>query len=84
MSAALEQGTPPWVRPWYTLPEAIPMNAQSRRPYRGVNFALLSLEAAAHGCHCCPGRRHPPLAVTTEPIVRIMIFTSNHSDQFST
>lgn len=25
------------------------MNAQSRRPYRGVNFALLSLEAASHG-----------------------------------
>jgi len=47
--AALEQGAPPWVRPWSTLPEAIPMNAQSRRPYRGVNFALLSLEAACHG-----------------------------------
>ena len=46
---ALEQGAPPWVRPWSTLPEAIPMNAQSRRPYRGVNFALLSLEAASHG-----------------------------------
>jgi antirestriction protein ArdC len=47
--AALEQGAPPWVRPWSTLPEAIPMNAQSRRPYRGVNFALLSLQAASHG-----------------------------------
>ena len=48
MIAALERGTAPWVRPWSTLPEAIPMNAQSRRPYRGVNFALLSLEASAH------------------------------------
>lgn len=47
--AALEQGAPPWVRPWSTIPEAIPMNAQSRRPYRGINFALLSLEASAHG-----------------------------------
>jgi len=47
--AALEQGTPPWVRPWSTITEAIPVNAQSRRPYRGINFALLSLEASDHG-----------------------------------
>jgi antirestriction protein ArdC len=46
---ALEQGTPPWVRPWSTIPEAIPMNAQSRRPYRGINFTMLSLEAARYG-----------------------------------
>ena len=42
---ALEHGTPPWVRPWSTVSEALPMNAQSRRPYRGINFTLLSLAA---------------------------------------
>jgi antirestriction protein ArdC len=48
--AALEQGTPPWIRPpWSTIPDALPMNAQTRRPYCGVNFTLLSLEAASHG-----------------------------------
>ena len=46
---ALEQGTPPWVRPWSTIPDALPMNAQSRRPYRGINFTLLSLAAEHHG-----------------------------------
>ena len=45
---ALEHGTPPWVRPWSSIPEAIPMNAQTRRQYRGVNFTLLSLRA--EGC----------------------------------
>jgi antirestriction protein ArdC len=43
--AALERGAPPWVRPWSQVIDAIPVNAQSRRQYRGVNFALLSLEA---------------------------------------
>ena len=47
--AALERGVAPWVRPWSTLPEAIPMNAQTKRPYRGVNFTLLTLEAETHG-----------------------------------
>jgi antirestriction protein ArdC len=46
---ALEHGTPPWVRPWSTIPDALPMNAQSRRPYRGINFTLLSLAAEHHG-----------------------------------
>jgi len=46
---ALEQGTPPWVRPWSTIPDAIPMNAQSLRLYRGINFTTLSLEAARYG-----------------------------------
>ena len=41
--AALERGVAPWVRPWSTVPDALPMNAQTRRPYRGVNFRLLSL-----------------------------------------
>jgi antirestriction protein ArdC len=47
--AALEGGVAPWVRPWSTVPEAIPMNAQTKRPYRGVNFTLLTLEAATRG-----------------------------------
>jgi antirestriction protein ArdC len=47
--AALERGTPPWVRPWSTITDAIPVNAQSRRPYRGINFALLTLEATNSG-----------------------------------
>jgi antirestriction protein ArdC len=47
--AALEQGVAPWVRPWSTVADALPMNAQTRRPYRGINFTLLSLEATAHG-----------------------------------
>jgi len=47
--AALERGAPPWVRPWSRVDEAIPVNAHTRRPYRGVNFTLLSLEAEAQG-----------------------------------
>ena len=29
--------------------EALPVNAQTRRPYRGINFTLLSLQAGAQG-----------------------------------
>jgi antirestriction protein ArdC len=47
--AALERGAPPWVRPWSQIGDAFPVNAQTRRPYRGVNFALLSLEAETCG-----------------------------------
>jgi antirestriction protein ArdC len=47
--AALERGTPPWVRPWSTVTEAMPVNVQTRRPYRGINFTLLSLQAGAQG-----------------------------------
>jgi antirestriction protein ArdC len=47
--AALAAGTPPWVRPWSTITDAFPINAASKRPYRGVNFTLLSLETQAHG-----------------------------------
>src|SRR5262249_4431031 len=43
--AALEKGTPPWVRPWSQVTDAVPINAQTQRQYRGINFALLSLEA---------------------------------------
>lgn len=47
--ATLERGAPPWVRPWASLPDAVPINAGTRKPYRGVNFTLLSLEAVACG-----------------------------------
>ena len=47
--AALEQDTPPWVKPWSTGIDTLPMNGGTRRPYRGVNVLLLELEAASHG-----------------------------------
>jgi antirestriction protein ArdC len=47
--AALEQGVAPWVRPWSTGVDTLPMNASSRRVYRGINVVLLELEAQAHG-----------------------------------
>ena len=47
--AALERGVAPWVRPWSTVAEAMPMNALTKRAYRGVNFTLLTLEAEGHG-----------------------------------
>lgn len=46
--AALERGAAPWVRPWSQV-DAIPVNAHTRRPYRGVNFTLLSWEAEVQG-----------------------------------
>jgi antirestriction protein ArdC len=48
--AALEAGTPPWVRPWRgTSQDARPANATTGRPYRGVNTLLLNLRAMACG-----------------------------------
>ena len=47
--AALEQGTAPWVKPWSTGIDTLPMNGGTRHPYRGVNVLLLELEATAHG-----------------------------------
>ena len=64
---ALEQGTPPWVRPWSTIPDAMPMNAQSRRPYRGINFTLLSLVAEQHGYAGQPLADLPPGAGPWRP-----------------
>ncbi len=45
--AALEQGTPPWVRPWSEDVDGAAVNASSRRPYRGINALLLGLEATS-------------------------------------
>ena len=36
--AELEQGTVPWVKPWFV---ALPYNAVSQRAYSGVNILLL-------------------------------------------
>lgn len=47
--AALEQGVAPWVRPWSLGADTLPLNACTRRPYRGVNVILLELEAQAQG-----------------------------------
>jgi len=47
--AALERGAPPWVRPWSQDVDAMPVNAAGRRPYRGINALLLTLEANSQG-----------------------------------
>lgn len=47
---ALEQGTPPWRRPWSPMDNTgSPANVVSRRPYRGINSLLLGLAAAERG-----------------------------------
>jgi len=43
--AALEAGTPPWVRPWGSVDEPVPQNWLSRQPYHGINQVVLSMEA---------------------------------------
>ena len=47
--AAVEAGTPPWVKPWSVSGDLRPMNAATRRPYRGINNLLLGLEADLRG-----------------------------------
>lgn len=47
--AALEAGTPPWVRPWQGAIDPLPINAESKQVYRGVNFITLQMEAHARG-----------------------------------
>ena len=42
--AALEAGTPPWIRPWTGIDcDPTPANVTSHRPYRGINVLLLNL-----------------------------------------
>lgn len=46
--AALEQGTPPWVKPWRQLGSGARLrNAVSHRPYHGINVFLLMAEPYA-------------------------------------
>lgn len=49
--AALEAGTPPWIRPWSGGSDCdpTPANATSLRPYRGINVLLLNLQAMSQG-----------------------------------
>lgn len=47
--AALEAGVTPWIRPWSLAFDPVPINAVSRRNYRGINAVLLTLEAQARG-----------------------------------
>jgi antirestriction protein ArdC len=50
--AALEAGTPPWVKPWKAgsgTATSLPLNAVSRRPYSGINILMLWGTGAACG-----------------------------------
>ncbi len=47
--AALEAGVTPWIRPWSVDFDPTPINAVSRRSYRGINTVLLTLEAQSRG-----------------------------------
>lgn len=47
--SALEAGLTPWIRPWSVDFDPTPINAVSRRSYRGINAVLLTLEAQARG-----------------------------------
>jgi antirestriction protein ArdC len=47
--AALEAGVTPWIRPWSVDYDPSPVNAVSRRHYRGINAVLLMLEAQTRG-----------------------------------
>ena len=47
--ASLEAGVAPWIKPWAADADPLPVNAASRRPYRGINVVLLSLAAQARG-----------------------------------
>jgi antirestriction protein ArdC len=42
----LEQGTPPWHKPW-TVRGVAPTNAISKRPYSGINVLMLASQAYA-------------------------------------
>ena len=46
---ALEAGVALWVRPWSTGIDTLPINAGSKRAYRGINVVLLALDAQVHG-----------------------------------
>lgn len=59
IGAALEQGVAPWVKPWSTGIDTLPMNGGTRRPYRGVNVLLLELEAWSQRNGFCITQRTP-------------------------
>ncbi len=48
--AALEAGTPPWIRPWSGGDfDPAPANATTQRPYRGINVLLLNMHSMSRG-----------------------------------
>ncbi len=48
--AALEAGTPPWIRPWRVDADTgLPVNGGTQRPYQGINIVLLTMEAMVQG-----------------------------------
>ena len=47
--AALEAGVTPWTIPWSVDFDPTPINAVSRRGYRGINAVLLTLESQTKG-----------------------------------
>lgn len=49
---ALEQGVPPWIRPWQT-GVGMPGNLVTGKPYRGINVILLTIEMMKHGYTDC-------------------------------
>lgn len=65
--AELEKGVAPWVKPWATSGDGVPVNAATNRAYSGVNVLLLWIEATSRGwptpryltskqCHVLGGR----------------------------
>lgn len=50
--AALEQGTPPWVRPWQD-GQVMPSNLATGKLYRGINVLMLNIEAMARNHSDC-------------------------------
>jgi antirestriction protein ArdC len=40
---SLEKGAAPWIKPWASSPELIPVNGVRKTPYRGINRIYLSL-----------------------------------------
>ena len=46
--AALEQGVPPWIRPWQD-GAGIPANLVTGKPYRGINVIMLTIEMMKRG-----------------------------------
>lgn len=45
--AALEQSTPPWIRPWQDCNDAVPSNLVTGKLYRGINVIMLYVEASS-------------------------------------
>jgi antirestriction protein ArdC len=46
----MEKGNlPPWCKPWREFPQIAPMNATTNKPYRGINFFILSFIGQMRG-----------------------------------